>query len=553
MAVLIGIDIGTQGTKAAAFDADGTLVASAFEASRLIRPKPGVVEEDPGRQYASVCRTIKACVETGRIKPGAVAAIGIDGQMAGVIGVAADGKHATPYDSWLDTRCGAMIEKMLADAGPEIIRKTGGPPSFNHGPKKLWWHAERPADFKRIAAFVQPGAYAAMRLCGLSGAEAFIDHTYLHFSGFADTARGEWDEALSKVFRFDRAKLPRIVPPQEIVGTLTAAAARACGLAAGVPVVAGCGDTAASLLACGATKPGICVDVAGTASVFAASCGQFTPDTDEGILSCARSVTPGLWHPYAYVNGGGMNIEWFRGLVSAVTGEQHIGHGSPKRKLREYGADAPERTRLPSAHASGFPSGLAEISMLDRLASAVEPADDLPLFVPHLAGRNSPPQPHLRGAWTGLTHAHGVGELYRAVLEGVALEYAVYVAAIRRLLPAATLDELRVTGGGAASTVWNRIKADTLQLPVRPVVESQGAPAGAAIVAGWGAGLLKSPDAAARQWVETSSAVKPARAQATLAARRLDRYRTLLRALDPALAGRSPRNRPFHDIGDDLL
>ncbi|MCE9630199.1 MAG: xylulose kinase [Planctomycetia bacterium] len=523
MAVLIGIDIGTRGTKAAAFDADGTLLASAFEASRLARPKPGVVEEDPGRQYASVCRTIKECVETGRIKPGAVAAIGIDGQMAGVIGVAADGKHVTPYDSWLDTRCGAMIEKMLAEAGPEIIRKTGGPPSFNHGPKKLWWQKERPADFKRIAAFVQPGAYAAMRLCGLAGSEAFIDHTYLHFSGFADTARGEWDEALCKIFRFERTKLPRIVPPQEIVGTLTAAAARACGLAAGVPVVAGCGDTAASLLACGATKPGICVDVAGTASVFAASCSQFTPDAEQGILSCARSVTPGLWHPYAYVNGGGMNIEWFRGLFAA--------------------AEKGRRAAAPPA----------DIAALDRLAAAVEPTDDLPLFVPHLAGRNSPPQPHLRGAWTGLTHAHGAGELFRAVLEGVALEYAVYMAAIRRLLPAAKLDELRVTGGGAASGIWNRIKADTLQLPVRPVVESQGAPAGAAIVAGWGAGLLKSPDAAARQWVETAAAVKPVRSQAALAARRLDRYRRLLRVLDPAAAGRTGHKRPFNDIGDDLL
>lgn len=519
MAVLFGIDIGTQGTKAAAFDAEGTLLASAFEPSRLSRPKPGVVEEDPGRQYASVCRTIRQCVETGRIKPAAVAAIGIDGQMAGVIGVAADGKHVTPYDSWLDTRCAAMIDRMLAEAGPEIIRKTGGPPSFNHGPKKLWWQRERPADFKRIAAFVQPAAYAAMRLCGLSGSEAFIDYTYLHFSGFADTAGGEWDEALCKVFRFDRRKLPRIVAPQDVVGSLTAAAAKACGLAAGVPVVAGCGDTAASLLACGATKPGICVDVAGTASVFAASCGRFTPDAEEGILSCARSVTPGLWHPYAYVNGGGMNVEWFRVLISGLGG----------------------RTRLPDAEA------------LDRLAAAVEPTDDLPLFLPHLAGRVSPPQPHLRGAWTGLTHAHGVGELYRAVLEGVALEYAMYLAAIRRLLPAATLDELRVTGGGGASAVWNRLKADTLQLPVRPVVASQGAPAGVAIVAGWGAGLLKSPAAAARQWVETAAVVRPARAQAARAARRLDRYRTLLRVLDPASAPGDRAKRPFHDIGDDLL
>ena len=105
----------------------------------------------------------------------------------------------------------------------------------------------------------------------------------------------------------------------------------------------------------------------------------------------------------------------------------------------------------------------------------------------------------------------------------------------------------------AASAGWNRIKADTLQLPVRPIVESQGAPAGAAIVAGWGAGVFKSPDTAARQWVETSAAVKPARSQAALASRRLDRYRTLLHVLDPATTNSPRRNRRFKDIGDDLL
>ena len=510
VAILIGIDIGTQGTKAAAFDADGTVVATAFEASRLSRPRVGVVEEDPARQFASVCHTIKQCVEKGRIRRDAVAAIGIDGQMAGVIGVGADGKHVTPYDSWLDTRCGPSIEKMLSRAGGLIVQKTGGPPSFNHGPKKLWWKHERPADYRRIAAFVQPGAYAAMRLCGLEGRDAFIDHTYQHFSGFADTVRAEWDDELCGMFRFDRAKLPRIVEPQSIVGELTAASGRACGLAAGVPVVAGCGDTAASLLACGATKAGVCVDVAGTASVFAATSAQFAADVDQGILACARSATPGLWHAYAYINGGGMNIEWFRGLLAAA------------------GNDA---SRLP------------EIAALDRLAAAIEPTDDLPLFVPHLAGRNSPPQPQLRGAWTGLTHGHGAGELYRGVLEGVALEYALYVAAIKSLLPTASFGELRVTGGGAASDVWNRIKADVLQLPVRPVVESQGAPAGAAIIAGWGVGLLRSPDAAAKAWVELGAAVRPARKAANLAARRLSRYRTLLHVLDPSLVGNGNGSR----------
>ena len=503
MAILIGVDIGTQGTKAAAFDADGTLLASAFEPSRLLRPKPGVVEEDPARQYSSVCRTIRSCVADGGIDPHGVTAIGIDGQMAGVIGVGADGRHVTPYDSWLDTRCGASIDRMLAKAGPLIVARTGGPPSFNHGPKKLWWRDERPADYRRITAFVQPGGYAAMRLCGLKGNQAFIDHTYLHFSGFADTARGRWDDELCTLFRFDAGKLPRIVEPQSIVGQHTATSARACGLFAGVPVVAGCGDTAASLLACGAVKPGVCVDVAGTASVFAATTSAFVPDIQRGMLSCARSATPGLWHPYAYVNGGGMNLEWFRSLAAGVG---------------------------PRGAAARDP---VDLSTLDRLAAAMPLTEDLPIFVPHLTGRNSPPQPALRGAWTGLTHEHGVAALYRAVLEGVAFEYALYAAAINELAPSASLRELRVTGGGSASGVWNAIKADVLQLAVRPVEQSHGAAAGAAIVAGWGAGVFSSPEAAARRWVSLGSPVLPQRRVATVVTRRLARYQSLLHALDP--------------------
>lgn len=499
MAILVGIDVGTQGTKAAAFRVDGRLVATAFEASRLHRPAAGVVEEDPARQVASVCRTIRQCVEQGRIRGDRVAAIGIDGQMAGVIGIGTDGKHVTPYDSWLDTRCGPYIDRMLKRAGPQIVATTGGPPSFNHGPKKLWWKHERAAVYRRIAAFVQPGGYAAMRLCGLDATSAFIDHTYLHFSGFADTARGVWDDGLCATLGFDREKLPRIVSPQTVVGELTPSAAKACGLKPGVPVVAGCGDTAASLLACGATKPGVCVDVAGTASVFAATSARFTPDTRGGILACGRAASPGLWHPYAYVNGGGMNIEWCRGLFAAAG----VGHAAA-----------------------------ADTAALDRLAEAVVPADDLPLFVPHLAGRNSPPQPHLRGAWAGLTHAHGIGALYRGVLEAVALEYGIYVQAIRGLLPAARLFELRVTGGGATSHAWNRIKADMLQLPVRPVVDDPGAPAGAAIVAGWGVGLLPSPHAAVTQWVRLGPAIRPSRKVAAFASRRLARYRALLDTLE---------------------
>ena len=500
MKALIGVDIGTQGTKAACFDEAGRRLAQAFEPSRLRRPAPGAVEEDPDRQVSSVCRTIRRCVREAGIGAGGAAGIGIDGQMAGILGVGTDGRAVTPYDSWLDTRCDKQIAQMQQVAGDEVLAKTGCAPSFNHGPKILRWKHAFPKVYRLVAAFVQPGGYAAMRLAGLDGRAAFIDSTYLHFSGFADNRRRRWDEGLCRTFGVDPGKLPRIVEPHEVVGGLTAAMARRCGLSAGVPIVAGCGDTAASFLACGAVREGICVDVAGTASVFAGTAGRFRPDRRHGVLGCGRAATPELWHPYAYINGGGMNLEWFR-------------------------------EELARAGRRGGKAG-ADFGDLNRLAAKLPDGDEAaPLFVPHFGGRVCPPQPELRGAWVGLTWGHRLAHLYRAMLEGVALEYGIYQAVLAELYPRLKLRELRITGGGEQSAVWNRIKADVLQMPVVQVARGGGAPMGAAMLAARGVGVLPSLPAAARTWVERGARTTPRKRLAGHYRRRLERYRSVLELL----------------------
>jgi xylulokinase len=358
---------------------------------------------------------------------------------------------------------------------------------------------ERPEVFRRVRSFVQPGGYAAMRLCGLPARDAFIDPTYLHFSGFADNARMSWDPELCRRFGLDPSKLPRIVDCQQVVGGLSPESAEACGLSAGTPVVAGCGDTAASFLSCGATREGISVDVAGTASVFATTTSALRPDVEHRALACGRSATPGLWHPYAYINGGGMNLEWFRKDIAA---------------------------------GSGFEE-------LDRQAEALVPREDDPLFVPHLGGRVCPSQPALRGAWLGLAWNHGRAHLYRAVLEGVALEYALYLHILRRLDPEFRSSEVRVTGGGGRNALWNRIKADVLGIPVRALSRGEGAPLGAALLAGFGTGLFPSLDQAAGAWVQGGRTVEPDLGRRELAARRLARYQEALQALnDWAAEGR---------------
>ena len=494
---LIGIDIGTQGTKAALFDDNGILKAEAFQKSNLFQPEPGIVEENPEEQVDAVCNTVKSLMEKSGTDPSDIACIAIDGQMAGVIGVGADGMNVTPYDSWLDTRCGPYIKQMKAEAAEEILEKSGCAPSFNHGPKKIWWKNERPDDYKKIRAFVQPGGYAVMRLCGLKGDDAFIDVTYLHFSGFADNRNSRWDEELCRKFGIDINKLPKIVRPEQIMGHVTAEMAARTGLKAGTPVAAGCGDTAASFLSCGAASEGVCVDVAGTASVYASTTAAFRADR-KLILGCGQSAVPGLWHPYAYINGGGMNLEWFRKNIGVMLG---------------------------AAEDGGF-------EQLNDLAAAVEPRQDDPLFVPHLAGRNSPAQPDLRGAWAGLNWNHNAGHLFRGICEGVALEYRIYQQTLIEMYDNFSPVEIRITGGGGKSAVWNRIKADALQIPVVPVDRQEGAPLGSALVAGKAAGVFSDLKTAADKWIKKAEPTAPDAGAAGHYKMRAARYESLMEALN---------------------
>lgn len=491
---LLGVDVGTQGVKAAIFSTAGAIAGSGFRASRLIQPEPGVTEEVPNEQYRNLCEAIREAIGSGGVDPKAIVGVALDGQMAGVIGIDGGGSPVTPYDSWLDTRCTPYIKRMRDAARDRIATLTGNAPSFNHGPKVLWWKHERPQTYARIARFVQPTGYAALRLTGGDARQAFIDTTYLHFSGFADNVRGEWSTELLSMFDVEADKMPRIVDPTEVVGEVSAAAAHETGLAEGTSVVAGCGDTAASFLAAGAVEPGICVDVSGTASVFAATTAEFLPDTIDGMLGVGNSAAPGLWHPYAYVNGGGMNLEWFKRILGVVRGEE------------------------------------LSFDELNERASAVPDAPTLPVFVPHMAGRVSPGDPDMRGAWFGLDWTHEVGHLYRAILEGIALEYGMYIDRLTELDGAQTVTELRNTGGGNSSALWKRIKADALGVDVIDIQDFSGATHGVAMVAGVGVGALDSLVSAGHAWIRTGDVTTPRADRREFYTRRKKQYRAALDA-----------------------
>ncbi len=475
---LIGVDLGTMGTKAAIFDTKGVLLADAFRESALHYPRPGCVEQDPGDFYTSSAETIKECLNKSGIDPRGVAAIAFDGQMAGIGSVDENWGTPTVYDSWLDTRCKPYIDRMKGDQDL-IIAKAGGPPTYSHGPKILWWMHEQPEVFKKIAKFVVPGCYVAGRMAGLKGEEAFIDYTYIHFSCFSDTQKVRWDEELCGLFEVPMKVLPRIVKPWEIVGKITPQAARDCGLLAGTPIAAGCGDQAAGMLGAAMVEAGMVFDVAGTASVFSICVDKFIPDLEHKTLFTARLVPEDLWYALAYINGGGLNLRWFRD---------------------EMGQKEKEEARR---------SGKRVYALLDELAAAVPPGSEGLISLPHLGGRVTPSDPDIRGLWLGFTWSHTKGHFYRALLEGVAYEYAYYLDIEKSLLPDLEFKEARVIGGGSKSDFWNQIKADVLDIPYVQLNREEYSVLGSAIVAGYAVGLFDDLKATVKGFVEPTSRVEP--------------------------------------------
>ncbi len=457
---LIGVDLGTSSTKSALYTADGTLVARAVEEVPLYYPRPGVVEQENDDFYRTAANTVRRCLQDSGIDPREVVAIAFDSQMAGIGTVDEDFNPATRFDSWLDMRCQPYIEYMERELGDTITRLTGCPPTCDHGPKILWWKEENPDAYARITKFVTPAGYVAGKMAGLRGEEAFMDYTFIHFSGLSDARNGRWSDELCQALGVDMAKLPRIVEPWHIVGEVTPAVAADFGLAPGTIVAAGCGDTAASALGAGIVRPGMFLDVAGTAAVLASCTSVFVADVKHRALLTMRSVIPGLWHPLAYIAGGGIALRWFRDQFYNVLRGEHQ------------------------------PNDDALYERMIALAVTVPAGAEGLFFSPHLGGRICPATPEMRGAWLGFSWGHTQAHFARSILEGIAYEYAYYTSILRELISELTLLEARVVGGGAASPAWNQIKADVLGIPYQPLQGSEFSSWGCAMIAGKAAGIF---------------------------------------------------------------
>lgn len=476
---VIVCDIGTTTIKAAVVSITGNIIAKSLKESKLYYPQPGWVEQNPDEMYSSTIETMKLAIQKSKISSLNIIALALSGQMAGIIGIDEDWNAVTHYDSWLDSRCKSYVEQLKSKNEEKYIEKCGMPVTIAHAAKILWWKNEKPNIYKNIAKFVVPASYISGKLAGLKGKDAFIDYTYLHFTGLYDAKKTIWSEEMGNLLGINLDKMPIIVNPWDVIGELTKKGAKECGLDAGIPIIAGSGDAAASFLGAGLGETGLLVDLAGTASLLACCVDDFKPDIKNKTLIFPKAVQPGYWCPHAYIGGGGLCLRWFRDTFAK----------EEKEKASCKGVSAYE--------------------ILDKRAKQVDPGSDGLIFIPHLAGRTYPSDSRVKGTWIGFSWSHNKAHFYRSILESIAYEYRYYLKIIKRLFPEMKYSEVRVIGGGSKSRLWNQIKADVLGLPYVQINEEDVSLIGLTMIAAKGIGLIKSINDGSKKNIKITNIYRP--------------------------------------------
>jgi len=466
MSYVIGIDSSTTATKAQLVDKSGTVVAVASSEYGFETPKPLWAEQSPGLWWTATREALMAVLAEAGIDGTQVAAVGLTGQMHGLVLLDGKGEVLRPSILWNDQRTGAECDEIRDRVGKErLIQITGNDAVAGFtAPKILWVRNNEPAVFEKARHVLLPKDYVRFRLTGEYASDRAGGSGTILFDLKART----WSPAVLNALDLDTSLFPPTFEGHEITGTITAAAAEATGLAAGTPVVAGAGDQAANGVAVGAIDPGVVGLSLGTSGVVFTATD--TPAVEpEGRLHAFCHGAAGRWHFMGVMLSAAGSFRWFRDTAAP-------------------GLDFGEL----AAAAGDVPAG----------------AEGL-LFLPYLTGERTPhPDPLARGAFVGLTVRHGRDHMTKAVLEGVSLGLRDSFELIRAA-GGADLTEVRASGGGTQSPVWRQILADVLNADIRTVSTAEGAAQGAAMLAAVGAGWFASAQETSSAWLRLDPPTSP--------------------------------------------
>ena len=489
MSHVLGLDVSTTATKAAVLDADGAVRAVGLAEYPYQTPRPLWSEQDPRVWWGATVRAVGTALADSRLGGEDIEAVGLSGQMHGLVVLDERGEVLRPAILWNDQRTAAECDLIREMLGRErLIRVTGNDalPGFT-APKLLWVRWNEPEVWSRIAHVLLPKDFVRLRLTG--------DHAVDRADGAGtllfDLARRDWSSEIVQALGIDHAWLPKTFEGPEVTGVVSAEAAAATGLRAGTPVVAGGGDQAAAAVGVGSVEPGVLSLSLGTSGVvFATTEGPVIEP--EGRLHAFCHSVPGRWHVMGVMLSAAGSLRWFRdALVPGI------------------GFDA-----------------------LVKEARDVPPGSDGLLFLPYLTGERTPyADPGARGAFVGLTVRHERAHLTRAILEGVAFGLRDSLELMRSAGTSAS-SETRATGGGSTSPLWRQILADVLQMPVATTSTTEGAAQGAALLAAVGSGWFATVEEACRELVEVTDVAEPS-SDVEVYPEHYQRYRQLYPALAP--------------------
>jgi xylulokinase len=428
--VLLGIDIGTSGLKLGIVDRDGRVLAHYSERTPATFGSGGRAGQDAEHLVAMALAAISTVCAQGAVQPSSIAAVAIDGQMGGIIGVDRDFRPVTGLDMGLDQAAERINEEFHRDHRPALLGTSCGSP--RNTPKIAWWKREHPDVYREVRRFTTIGPYTAGVFAGLKGDEAYIDETLIAYFGNEDAAARGWSGELTGLWGIDAERMPLIHRPWDVIGTVTPETAAASGLTRGIPVIAGAGDQPAGFLGGGYEHPGTVVDVGGSTTMLSMCVDGFRPDRDT-----ANSCT----FPRSPPDSGGR-----RGTSTVPASRSRGLRGSV------YPGERPTspRSRPPRRD---LPGGERRSPLQPLLWWSPEPLRPDPL----------------RGGWLGLSWGHTTAHMLRAIFEGIAAGYRGGFEAMRRVHPEHAPPALHAIGGATESAPLMQITADTLQpLPRRP-------------------------------------------------------------------------------------
>lgn len=507
-AFFLGLDVGTTGTKALLVDGTGAVRATATAGHPSFYPRPGWSEQRPDDWWASAARAARAVLRKGRIGRDDVAAVGLSGQMHGSVFLDATGRVLRNALLWNDQRTGAECAEIERRAGgrAELIRLVRNVALTGYtAPKVLWLRNHQPRLFARVRHVLLPKDYVNFRLTGVLAAEVSDASGTLLF----DVAGRRWSTELMARLDLDPAWFPPAVESCQVIGALTKAAARATGLKAGTPVVAGAGDQAAAAVGTGVVRPGIVSATMGTSGVVFAHSAAPVPN-DAGLLQSFCHAVPGAWCVFGCMLAAGGSLQWAREV---------------------FCADRLAAARTDAARDALYAALIAE--------AARSPAQEAPLFHPYLTGERCPyAHPHARGAFLGLTRGHARGALLRAVLEGITLGMGRQIELMRGL--GVPIREVRLAGGGARNAWWRQLQADVYGCRCVAMRSEEGSALGAALLAAVGAGAFRSVPAASRAAARVQATYRPVAARTRHYRALGERLRRTYETLEPLYREQQP-------------